>query len=55
PTGYPNSASKLKNEITLCESDDVSNKELIKRLTEGTPSKSGGQEGCCCKGPQSWP
>ncbi|KAG7568400.1 hypothetical protein ISN45_Aa04g012200 [Arabidopsis thaliana x Arabidopsis arenosa] len=54
PTGYPNSASKLENEITLCESDDVSIKELIKRLKEGTLSKSGGQEGCCCKGPKSW-
>ncbi|KAG7572881.1 hypothetical protein ISN44_As09g012220 [Arabidopsis suecica] len=34
PTGYPNSASKLENEITLCESDDVSIKELIKILKE---------------------
>ncbi|CAD5314393.1 unnamed protein product [Arabidopsis thaliana] len=38
PTEYPNSASKLENEITLCESADVSIKELIKRLNEGPKS-----------------
>jgi hypothetical protein len=33
----------------LCESADVSIKELIKRLNECTPSKTRWQKGCRCK------
>lgn len=37
----------------MCESADVSIKELIKRLNECTPSKTRWQKGCRCKSTKS--